>query len=109
MYMLTPQPIGTRQQATDGMVPDAANSERPLWVESGLSRMTANDPLQPFEESTKPRSIQFDIFRGGAGLFPGTPENELTDVRGGELPVATPSLCRQAPSPCKPQTSGRGF
>lgn len=35
----------------------AYDLERPLWVVSGLSRPASFDPLQPFEVSTRPRTI----------------------------------------------------
>ncbi|GLO16749.1 hypothetical protein PPUJ20188_01420 [Pseudomonas putida] len=44
------------------------------------------DPLQPFEESTKPRSIQFDIFRGPQDSFLGhLRTNSLTFVEASYL------------------------
>lgn len=78
---------------------------------TGRKQSVATDRYRPFAAVRGVYENEVDSvphLSGGAGLVPGTPENELTDVRGGELPVVTPSLCRQAPSPCKPQTSGRG-
>lgn len=53
---------------------------------TSYSPMTAIDPLQPFEVSTKTRSIQFDIFRGAQDSLLGHLRmNSLTSVEASYL------------------------
>mgnify|MGYP001760266086 FL=1 len=63
-----------------------AVANRWLRVGSSQSRLTAIDPLQPFEVSTKTRSIQFHIFRGAQDSFLGHLRmNSLTSVEASYL------------------------